>query len=492
MRKLRLAISSIIFLALILSLYFSIVNTDFFRIVTHTQFFSLFTTLFFSKLIIFSVGFIILVFLTLMFGRFYCSFICPLGILQDIILFIKKLFVKKNFYKYSKSYSILRYAIFIICIFTAAFGTFFVISLLEPFTVFLRIYSVFVLPLRTFINNIIVHSNTSFIVQKYTLITLPIIITAVSSLIIITVMVFLRGRIYCNTLCPVGAFLAYISMHSKNGIVLSKNCKHCRKCEAVCKSECIDSKNLKVDNERCVMCGDCLTVCNYSSISYKKLNNNTAENRKTFIKYSFSILGAFTLGEVFGKIIKPKLKRKSFILPPGAKSVNQFSEKCTACYSCVASCPSKVITPSIENNLRPIMKYDIGFCNYECQNCLTACPTGAIEQTDIDTKKRTQMGRAVFERDKCIVITKNEDCGACSEHCPTKAVTMIYEGNLLLPKTQDHICIGCGACEYACPSFPKKSIHVVPLEEQKIIAVTLLKETQEQTETLKVNNDFPF
>ena len=107
------------------------------------------------------------------------------------------------------------------------------------------------------------------------------------------------------------------------------------------------------------------------------------------------------------------------------------------------------------------MDYHKGFCNYECIRCIEVCPSGALLPLTPEAKKLTQIGKVNFIKENCIVETEKTDCGACSEHCPTKAVQMVpYTGNLVIPEINNEICVGCGACEYACPTKPYKAIFV--------------------------------
>jgi ferredoxin len=136
------------------------------------------------------------------------------------------------------------------------------------------------------------------------------------------------------------------------------------------------------------------------------------------------------------------------------------------------------------------MDYWNGFCNFECTRCMDVCPTGALLPIEIETKKLTQLGIAKFMKDNCIVHTEKTDCGACSEHCPTKAVKMVpYEEDerLVIPEVEDKICIGCGACEFACPTTPYKAIFVDGNSIHKIA-----EKPKEEAIQKSVDEDFPF
>ena len=138
--------------------------------------------------------------------------------------------------------------------------------------------------------------------------------------------------------------------------------------------------------------------------------------------------------------------------------------------------------------MQPYMNYHKGFCAYECIRCLEVCPTGALMPLTLEAKKLTQIGKAVFIKDNCIVNTEKTACGACAEACPTKAVHMIpFEERLVIPETKDEICIGCGHCENACPTTPYKAIFV----NGNPVHQAAKKPVNTQTD-LKKPEEFPF
>jgi len=296
-----------------------------------------------------------------------------------------------------------------------------------------------------------------------------------------------RGRLFCNTICPVGTFFSILSRFSIYKIQIVKSvCSMCGRCSSVCKSECIDIKNQKIDFDRCVVCLNCINTCPEKGIKFvsmvklAKLKYQSKKERKfdsskrTFIT---GIIGTLIGANIVGKLkaydqkkdkkqnLIPIVKNKP-VTPPGSLSLEHYKTSCTACHLCVSICPTHVLSPSfleygLTGMLIPYMNYDKSFCNYECNKCSQVCPTGAIIPITSNQKKIIQIGKVVFIRENCIVYNEETSCGACAEHCPTSAVHMVpYRGFLTIPETNQEICIGCGACEYACPAQPHKAIYV--------------------------------
>lgn len=456
-----------------------------------------------TPLTLFSGAAIILLILTLLLGRVYCSTICPLGILQDVIRYFKRKlgFVRRE--RYKKPLNYIRYSILTIVVLSFLFSGIWLLNILDPYAGFGRIVNNLVYPLLTWGQN-----HLSKFLMEYHIFWLypktPIevhtvsLIFALSTFTLVAGFVLWRGRLYCNTICPVGAFLGLVSKFSIFKLKInSSTCTQCGKCMHTCKANCIDVKTMKIDESRCVNCYDCIPVCDDSSISYQFSYIKQSHRKSEFSSADASkrqFLGATILG-VAAMALPQKLLaqhgkghsshdehsehenegsgmhvcfwEKGTVCPPGSVSVAHLKSRCIACHACISACPTKVLTPTyleygFTGMMMPKLDYRLDFCDYECTVCGEVCPTGAILPLSVEQKKKTQIGVVQFRKGSCIVHTDGTSCGSCSEHCPTQAVEMVpYVGDLTIPRVHPDICIGCGACEYACPvTDPHKAIFV--------------------------------
>ncbi|AFN74885.1 ferredoxin-type protein [Melioribacter roseus P3M-2] len=461
-----------------------------------------------------SAGFIIIILLTVLFGRIYCSTICPLGILQDIINYIakKKRKRKLSFIKPNKIVKITLTAIpFLLVIAGAATG----FLVLDPYSIYGRIAGNFLRPAAIFINNLVssllsyfdVYSVYPAEIKAFNAIPF---LVAFLYLVFIAYLAFTKGRHYCNLICPVGTLLGLMSRYSFFKIrIKNEDCLSCGLCERDCKGNCIDSENKKVEHENCVMCFNCISACPTKGIVYstgyssKSNKTETDEGKRNFIIKSAVYFSSLTfLGQKLQKkivVAKPStvpVFRKYAVSPPGSKSLERFNNSCTACHLCISACPTQVLQPSfleygLNGMLQPRLDNNAGFCNFDCVTCGEVCPTGAIMPLTVEEKKLTQLGVAKFIEDNCVVKTQNTDCGACAEHCPTKAVHMIpYKNNLFIPEVREDYCIGCGACEHACPVKPYKAIYVEGNAVHKTAKIN--PESEDKHQEIDTGAEFPF
>jgi polyferredoxin len=429
-------------------------------------------------------GFILILIFTYFYGRAYCSFLCPLGAMQDIAIRFRTKALKKTF-MFDKPLNWLKYGALAGTIALMITGSLAMLNLLDPFSNFGRIVADLFRPAYIYLNNTAAYILGTFDIfgvkpMNMQYISLGVLGLVTGFFVMIVLMSLWKGRLYCNTLCPVGGILSLFSSISffKLGFV-SESCTSCGLCEKACKSQCIDYKAQKLDFSRCVDCYNCIDACKFGAIRYMK--KTAVKPAETFVRGRKNAIAAIAAGtgvallymtgasKLFANIDSglSGLGPDNIITPPGSKDVKRFTSKCIGCHLCVTNCPTKVLTPAltqggIDGLMQPRMDYDASYCNYSCNTCSHICPAGAIAAISVEEKRLTQIGRAKFIENNCVVKTKNTQCTICNEYCPTKAASMVPFGShgLMIPKVIDDLCIGCGACEHVCPARPKKAIVV--------------------------------
>ncbi|MDR2912575.1 MAG: 4Fe-4S dicluster domain-containing protein [Alistipes sp.] len=472
--------------------------------------------------------------LTLLFGRLYCSVLCPLGIMQDGISYLSgRRKGKKARFRYSKELKSLRWILLVIVVAAIIFSSIgnhpiLTVSLLDPWANFGRIAQNIFAPLWRGGNNLLAWVAERM--DSYAFHSVDVYIksgiafgVALVWLVGIAVLAWWKGRVYCNSICPVGTFLGLLSRFPLMRISIDESkCTKCGVCEKKCKSECINSKKGTIDRSRCVVCFDCLDACNFGAVKFrigspvvvgigtadeketkeledgvkeleKELSGleNTIEtamkkkrgmNRRNF--FSIAALAAAASpaavkaqqvdrillqvdGGLTDLIDKKRPVRKSPIVPPGAQSARNMQKHCVACQLCVAACPNNVLVPSskLETLMQPEMTYERGYCRPECVECSEVCPAGAILKITPAEKSAISVGNAFWIEGNCVVNRDNVPCTECERHCPTKAITLVPRDpadprSLKVPAIDNTLCIGCGTCENLCPSNPYSAIYV--------------------------------
>ena len=411
-----------------------------------------------------NVGVIIaLVALTLVFGRIYCSVVCPLGILQDILARLRPRKNKKvGRYNYSPEVRWLRYPVLVVFIIAIVAGIGSFVALLAPYSSFGRIVVNLFRPLYEWGNNglaaIAEHYNSyAFYSTEVWLRSLPTFIIAAVTFIVLAVLAWIGGRTYCNTICPVGTFLSFLSRFSLLKIdFVEDKCRNCAACTKSCKASCIDYKTHTVDYSRCVVCGNCIEACKFGALRYdnSRLNrlslqsnhdsqspsdtvpegspegnpSSTSQSRRAFLLSSAALATTALAQEAKVKMdggladIEDKVapERKTPLTPPGSLSAKNMAQHCTGCQLCVAQCPNQVLRPStgLMTLMQPEMSYERGYCRPECTRCSEVCPAGAIRPITPEEKTAVQIGHAVWVKKNCVVITDEVECGNCARHCP--------------------------------------------------------------------------
>lgn len=452
---------------------------------------------------------LLLVALTLLFGRLYCSVICPLGVFQDGVSNLSaRRKGKKNRFRYSPAMSWLRYGVLALFVVMLVAGLGVVVSLLDPYGAYGRMASNFLSPVYRLGNNLLAFFAEQ--VNSYAFYSTDVWIKgwitfsiAVATLGVVGFLAWRSGRTYCNTVCPVGTVLGFLSRFSLFRMAFdTEKCTRCNACERRCKSSCIDVKTMTIDHSRCVACFNCIERCKFGAMNYVPVK----WGRKTVVKpasgqpsvsamvnadsqngmsrrkalSAITLLAAGTVlkaqeqeVEVHGdgglaEIIDKKIiARQTPIVPPGSLSARHMKQHCTACQLCVSACPNNILRPSdkLTTLMQPEMSYERGYCRPECVECSQVCPTGAIKPISAADKSAIAIGLAVWVSDRCVVNTDEVQCHNCQRHCPTGAITLValnpdHSDSLKVPAVDKELCIGCGACENLCPARPYSAIYV--------------------------------
>ena len=458
----------------------------------------------------------VLLLLTLLFGRVYCSVICPLGVMQDIISWIHGKTKKKNRFRfsYSPAKNWLRFGVLVLFSVALVLGAHSIVALVAPYSAYGRIASNLLAPIYQLGNNFFAWiaeraGSYAFYSVEIWIKSTATFAVAVVTLIVIGFLAWKHGRTWCNTICPVGTILGFFSRFSLFAPVINTDkCRNCGLCTKQCKASCIDMKEHKIDYSRCVACMDCIDTCKDGAIHYalrfpvkpgmtKEKPGMTKEDRhgrpdrpstdtgrRAFI-VSTAIAGTAVAAKaqdmkVDGGLAAieraQKPQRQTPLVPAGAISLKNFADHCTACQLCVSVCPNQVLRPSTSllTLMQPEMSYERGYCRPECNKCSQVCPAGAIRPITIEEKSSIQIGHAVVCLDNCVVNTDEVSCGNCARHCPAGAIRMVKkdpdsENSLRIPVVNEERCIGCGACENLCPARPFTAIHVEGHEIHKDI-----------------------
>ena len=413
-----------------------------------------------------AIAFVLL--LTFVFGRIYCSVICPMGVFQDLVIRVRKLLspkARKPKRHFVKEPRIVRYGVLALVIVTALTFSQLLLTVLAPYSAYGRM-----------VRSIVGLSHGESLAPA-------LLITAAATLVVICVCAWIWGRGWCNTVCPVGSVLGLVSRFSLFKVSIDQSqCVSCRKCEKGCKSSCIDIDTHTIDHSRCVDCFDCLDSCPKGGIKFRfslprkaktgPVTESVDKGRRAFMATTALIGGSLALGAqnkrldggLADVIDKTSPERAERLVPFGAESVKDFYDRCTACQLCVSNCPNGVLRPStdIGHFLQPQMGYEKGWCRPECTTCSQVCPAGAIRPLKAEEKLTHKIGTAKVNLSLCLAAKDEAGCGNCSRHCPVGAVRMVKTDGYhrSIPVVAEAQCIGCGACEYLCPARPISAITV--------------------------------
>ena len=439
---------------------------------------------------------VVLLSLTIICGRIYCSIICPLGILQDILA---RLHRKKNKYNYSNEIRWLRYLMLVVFMIAGVAGIGSIFQLFAPYSSYGRIATMIFQPVWKMGNNILAElaeraDSYAFYSVDTWMRSMPVFVIAAATLVVLFILAWRGGRTYCNTICPIGTILSFFARFSWLKIRFDENkCKNCSLCTKNCKAACIDFRTHSIDYTRCVVCGNCIDSCKFGALRFTSRSNISSQastyspidsSKRSFL-LATALVSTAAMAQKKEKLMDGGLaelenkvapERQTPLTPPGSLSFQNLATRCTGCQLCVSECPNQVLRPSSDlmHLMQPTMSYEHGYCRPECTRCSQVCPAGAIQKIDKEEKTAIQIGHAVWIKRNCVPITDGVECGNCARHCPSGAIEMVPldendEESPMVPAINEAACIGCGACEYVCPARPFSAIYVEGHEVHKKI-----------------------
>lgn len=398
-----------------------------------------------------------LVLLTVIFGRVYCSWLCPLGILQDVVNRLLRPRGMKQA-RYTPNHVIIRTLSALAAFGGLAVGGVGLLAYLDPYSIAARAFG----ELPRLLHAPADSSAWLAIALIAFSVALPLGLAA------------WRGRLYCNTLCPVGAVLGLLARWAPFAPQIdSRACRRCGSCLRRCKAHAIDVKQGRIDRTRCVGCYDCVSVCPHRALKLRKAAPKPVKSEEPAdpTRRALVGLGALSLASAFvplpakaGDEETPEAgNRPSLpILPPGAgESRERFLSTCTGCGLCISNCPTGVLRPSLSAHgwdgfLKPYLAISAPqgteegrSCRYDCNRCSSLCPTGALMPLSLAEKQKTRIALAHHSPARCIPWQTGYECGHCAEACPTGALRL-RSANVPIRDNPD-ACTGCRRCVRVCP-----------------------------------------
>jgi len=437
--------------------------------------------------------------LTLVLGRFFCGWVCPLGALHQFFTWLgsrrkqRKAAVDHNSLR-------LKYLLLIVLLVASLFATQ-LLGWLDPFALLTRSASTVVLPGANFLVQHALQAGAQnqgwagkavkplYDLSRRFLLTVgqrAFLQAEVLGLIFFGLLLLnlKRRRFFCNSLCPLGALYGLLAKYSLLRLPLNEKCKKCNACANHCTY--YGSPYQDYLKSECVLCFNCLVDCPAAAIDVR-FQLPGPGRRPALDLGRRRLLAAAGFGLVAASLpqiaVARKAKAHPFIRPPGALAEKKFLKTCVRCGACMQSCPTNVIQPAVfqaglEGLWTPVLVPAGGYCEYECNRCTQVCPTHALAALPLEEKKQFKIGTAVVDRSACYTYADGYNCAVCEEHCPVpeKAIRFRevevnnFRGKLKKVKqiyVVPDLCIGCGICENVCPRTDQAAIRVGAEEEQR-------------------------
>ena len=432
---------------------------------------------------------LVVLLLTLLFGRFFCGWICPLGTTLDGL---GKL-VGRGRRAFSPGWRRVKYYLLIVMGTATIFGVQ-LLGLFDPLAIFLRSLTLAVYPAYNYgLNRIFdffyAHevpllssaAKGSYPAFRDNLMAFhqPIFALSFFTLLIFLVILLLEKvehRFWCKNLCPLGGLLGLCSRYALLQRTPQKLCADCQACDSLCRSGAVHASGHM--RSECLLCMDCTGFCPEERVQFA-LRTGT-DNYLGVDLQRRNVLTAMASGVILAPTVRigPVTHEQNpyLIRPPGAVAEEEFLQRCVRCAECMKVCIGRTLQPALLEAgpvglWTPLVVPRVGYCEYNCTLCGQVCPTGAIAPLKLPEKQKNVIGLAVLKKDRCLPFAKGIECLVCEEHCPTGAKAIVMEEKELLidgemrrlkfPRVIDKLCIGCGICETKCPVEGASAVRII-------------------------------
>ena len=424
--------------------------------------------------------------LTILAGRFFCGWLCPLGTTldaSDAILFRKR---GKNAGRKSK-WRNLKYYLLIAVLITSVFSAQ-TAYLFDPIVIITRaltfaIYGPIQLVLRSLAGTVApsLIDNKFFYTDHQSVYRMNLLFFMIFAGII--AMNAVSRRFWCRNLCPLGALLGLISKISFIKRLVGDTCRDCGRCARECKMAAMCDDPRDYIAPECIYCYSCTKSCPTTAtkivpaLSSPQYHTSLDLTRRRGLQalgigVAWAALSKTNWAVQKAGESKIKLSSPELIRPPGSLAEEEFLARCIRCSECMKVCPTNGLQPAlteagIDGLWSPVLVPKIGECTQNCNLCSKVCSTQAIQPFEIEEKPHIFMGQAVIDRSQCIAWNSDKGCLICDEYCSYHALNWKAVDGVRRPFVNEKKCTGCGICENACPIQPQAAIRVFSFGDKR-------------------------